>query len=104
MKAALNGGLNLSVLDGWWAEAWDGENGWAVPAEPGMDERERDERDGRVLFELLEGEILPLFHERDSAGIPRGWVRRIKHTLRSIGPAFNATRMLGDYVRKVYPT
>jgi starch phosphorylase len=101
MKAALNGGLNLSVLDGWWSEAFDGANGWAIPGGPG-DEQAQDARDADALYGLLEREVVPLFHERDGGSVPRGWVRRVKASLRSLGPAFSATRMLGDYLAKVY--
>ncbi len=104
MKSAFNGGLQLSVLDGWWAEAWNGDNGWAVAADPAPDEAARDARDAARVFDLLEGEVGTLFYERDAGGIPRGWVRRIKESLRSIGPRFCATRMLDDYARDVYPS
>jgi len=102
MKSALSGGLNLSVLDGWWAEAFDGSNGWGVTAEPARDEWQRDSRDARIVLDLLENEIVPLFYDRDAAGVPRGWVKRIKRSLRTNGPRFCATRMLDDYVRSVY--
>ncbi|MGI9591452.1 MAG: alpha-glucan family phosphorylase [Myxococcota bacterium] len=102
MKAMLNGGLNLSVLDGWWAEAFDGANGWAITADPAENEEARDGRDARLYFDLLEGEVLPLFYERDAEGIPRGWIRRIKASLMTNGPRYCATRMLDDYVRSVY--
>lgn len=103
MKAAVNGGLNLSVLDGWWEEAHDGVNGWAIASDPHVDAGERDAADADALYGLLEREVLPLFHDRDAAGIPRGWVRRVKASLRTVGPRFSAARMLGDYVRSVYP-
>ena len=102
MKAMLNGALNVSVLDGWWAEAFDGSNGWAITADPAENEEARDARDARLYFDLLEGEVLPLFYERDAEGIPRGWIRRIKASLMTHGPRYCATRMLDDYVRGVY--
>jgi starch phosphorylase len=102
MKSALNGGLNLSVLDGWWEEAFDGENGWAIQSDPSGGPDEQDARDAAALYEVIEGEVLPAFTERDAAGIPRGWTRRVKRSLRTVGPAFNATRMLGDYVSSSY--
>jgi starch phosphorylase len=102
MKAVLNGALNLSVLDGWWAEAFDGENGWAVPADPADSEAARDKRDGDLVLDLFEREIIPLFYERDAAGIPRGWIRRIKRSLRTNGPRFCTARMLDEYVATVY--
>jgi starch phosphorylase len=102
MKAVLNGALNLSVLDGWWAEAFDGSNGWAVPADPAQNEAARDDRDRHIVLDLFEREIMPLFYDRDAAGIPRGWVRRIKRSLRTNGPRFCTARMLDEYVGGVY--
>jgi starch phosphorylase len=103
MKSALNGGLHLSVLDGWWAEAFDGTNGWAV-GDHGTagDEREIDERDADAFYDLIEDEVLPRFHERDADGVPRAWVSMVKASLRTVGPRFGATRMLRDYVANVY--
>jgi glycogen phosphorylase len=100
MKSALNGGLQLSVLDGWWAEAYDGSNGWAIPAEEDGDPAAQDARDAARFFELLECEALPSFYSHDAAGIPRGWVQRIKASRRTVGPRFNATRMLDDYIAR----
>lgn len=97
MKAALNGCLNLSVADGWWAEAYDGTNGWSIEARPGTDPTAQDAHDAAALYDLLEHEVAPLFYDRDAAGVPRAFVRRIKSSLRTIGPRFNATRMLDDY-------
>jgi len=102
MKAAFNGALNLSVLDGWWAEAYDGTNGWAIDATDESDHAAQDDRDAGALYDLLEREILPLFYERDGAGIPRGWVARMKACLRTVGPRFCASRMVDDYVRSIY--
>jgi starch phosphorylase len=102
MKAALNGGLNLSVLDGWWAEAFDGTNGWGIRSETGPDERAQDARDAAAFYDLLEREVVPLFHDRDEAGLPRRWLERVRSSLKSLAPAFNATRALGDYVDRVY--
>jgi starch phosphorylase len=102
MKAALNGGLNLAVLDGWWPEASDGTNGWAIPSPEGGDEGEQDARDAGALYDLLEREILPLFHARDAAGIPRAWLARVRASLRTIGPRFCAARMLDDYAKGVW--
>jgi starch phosphorylase len=102
MKAACNGVLNLSVLDGWWAEAYDGSNGWAIDGTEDPDAGSKDARDSAALFDMLEREVIPMFYHRDADGIPRVWVARIKASLRSIGPRFCATRMLDDYVRKIY--
>lgn len=104
MKSAMNGGLNLSVLDGWWEEAYDGANGWAIASDPDQAASGRDAADAARLYELLEDHVLPLYHDRDAAGIPRGWVKLMKASLRTIGPRFSATRMLDDYVRTMYPT
>ncbi|HYL29716.1 MAG TPA: alpha-glucan family phosphorylase [Gemmatimonadales bacterium] len=102
MKAALNGGLNLSVLDGWWEEAFDGSNGWGIGGDVAPDQAAQDARDAGALYDLLEREVVPLFYERDKQGIPRGWVRRIKQSLRTIGPRYSSQRMLEDYVATAY--
>jgi starch phosphorylase len=103
MKAAVNGGLNLSVLDGWWAEAYDGENGWAIDGEEGPDEAAQDARHATALYDTLEREVLPLFHDRDADGIPRRWLARVKASLQTNGPRFSAARMVEDYARSIYP-
>jgi glycogen phosphorylase len=102
MKSAVNGGLNLSVIDGWWEEGFDGTNGWGIPGEPLDDPGAQDARDAQVLFDLLENEVVPLFYQRDETGIPHGWVTRVKASLRTIGPRFSAARMLRDYITDVY--
>ncbi len=102
MKAALNGGLNLSVLDGWWAEAFDGANGWSNPGDTVYDPSVQDTRDAASLYDLLEHEVAPLFYTRDADGVPRGWVRRIKRSLRTNAPRFSAMRMVQDYVDAAY--
>ena len=104
MKAALNGALNLSVLDGWWMEAYSGDNGWAINGDVDPDDAAKDARDAGALYDLLEGEVLPLFYERGADGIPHGWVKKMKASLRSIAPRFAATRMLDEYIHKVYET
>jgi len=103
MKAAFNGTLNLSVLDGWWAEAYDGTNGWAIDGTEDPDHVAQDARDAAALYDLLEKEVVPLFYDRDATGIPRGWIARMKASLRTIAPRFCATRMLDEYIRKIYP-
>jgi glycogen phosphorylase len=102
MKAALNGGLNLSVLDGWWAEAFDGQNGWALPERQAPDEETQDAQDTTALFDVLESEVVPAFYERDENGVPRGWVARIKASLRTAGTTFTTRRMVGEYVDRMY--
>jgi starch phosphorylase len=103
MKAALNGGLNCSILDGWWNELFNGENGWAISSAEQIDDPERrDEVEANSLFELLERQIVPLFYERWEGPVPRRWVRRIKSSLRSLGPEVTAARMVRDYVEELY--
>ncbi len=102
-KVVLNGGLNLSVLDGWWAEAYDGRNGFAIGAgrtHANMDVH--DSRDGADLYRVLRDELIPLFYERDRDGLPRGWIKRMKRTIRTLGWRFNADRMVMDYTLKCY--
>jgi starch phosphorylase len=101
MKVLLNGGLNLSVLDGWWLEAYDGENGWAI-ASPEGDPATQDEADTTALFNLLENEIVPLFFEREPDGIPHRWIARAKASMGRLIPRFSAERMMRDYVAKLY--
>jgi starch phosphorylase len=103
MKAALNGGLNLSVRDGWWDEWYDGANGWEIPSADGVaDPARRDELEATALYELLAKSVAPLFYDRDDDGIPLGWVQRIRHTLRSLGPKVQAERMVREYVTELY--
>jgi len=104
MKAALNGGLNLSVADGWWPEAWDGRNGWLLPepSPPPRSEAARDRADAEALYRILEEEVLPLFHARNRQGLPRGWLARVRRALETVPPAFGAERMLREYVERAY--
>jgi len=102
-KVVLNGGLNLSVLDGWWAEAYDGLNGFAIGngrTHAKMDVH--DSRDGEDLYRVLRDEVIPLFYQRDRDGLPRGWIKRMKRTIKTLGWRFNADRMVMDYTRKCY--
>ncbi len=101
MKVALNGGLNVSVLDGWWAEAYDGENGWAI-ATPATSAAEQDDHDAGALLDILETQVRPLFYHRDADGLPRGWLRRVRASMRSISPQFSAHRMVTDYTTSLY--
>ncbi len=102
-KVVLNGGLNLSVLDGWWAEAYDGENGFAIGAGGEHREEERqDARDAETLYHTLEDVVAPLFYDRDDGGVPRGWVRRQLHALRTLPWKFSARRMVMDYTLRCY--
>ncbi len=101
MKVVVNGGLNLSVLDGWWAEAYDGESGWAICSGDG-EAHAQDEVDAAALFNLLEGEVIPLFHERNAAGIPERWIARVKSSMRRFIPRFGAERMVREYATRMY--
>src|SRR3954471_20236635 len=103
MKSALNGGLNLSIRDGWWDEWFDGQNGWAIPTADGAgDPERRDDLEARAIYELLSTQVLPRFYERDRQGVPGRWVEMVRHTLRETGPKVLATRMVRDYVQDLY--
>jgi len=103
MKAALNGALNLSIRDGWWDEWYDGENGWAIPSADGVaDPERRDEVEARALYDLIERQVAPRFYDRDSGGIPGRWVQMVRHTLKTLGPKVMATRMVREYVHRLY--
>jgi alpha-glucan phosphorylase-like protein len=102
-KVLLNGGLNLSVLDGWWAEAWDGTNGWAIGDETAVpDMGAQDARDAEALYAALEREVLPQWCARDALGIPRQWTERVRRSIATCIPQFNTHRMLRDYVDDMY--
>jgi starch phosphorylase len=102
-KVVLNGGLNLSVLDGWWAEAYDGSNGFAIGrGETHTSADVQDARDGQALYRTLEEEVIPLYYDRDYQGLPRAWIARMKRAIRTLGWRFNANRMVMDYVRLCY--
>ncbi len=103
MKAALNGSLNLSILDGWWAEFYDEENGWAIPsADSAGDAAERDELEAEALYDLIEHQIAPRFYERGADGVPTRWVQSIRHTLSTLSPSLSADRMVKEYVERLY--
>ncbi len=102
MKSAFNGGLQVSVLDGWWAEAYDGSNGWALPGETSDDVGAQDQRDAEILHGLLGSEVVPSFYERDDEGIPQAWIQRMRASLRTLGPRFCAARMLAEYADGPY--
>ena len=102
-KVVLNGGLNLSVLDGWWAEAYDGQNGFAIGGGRTHSNFDvNDSRDGEDLYRVLHDELIPLYYNRDRDGLPRGWIKRMKRTIRTLGWRFNADRMVMDYTQKCY--
>ncbi|TFG86904.1 MAG: alpha-glucan family phosphorylase [Chromatiales bacterium] len=104
MKAAINGTVNVSVLDGWWAEAYDGENGWAIPPSlHSSDPVERDRHDARTLYEILQDEVIPLYYARDERlGYSPGWVRKCKRSMSTILPHFNMNRAVHDYAVLFY--
>lgn len=103
MKAALNGSLNLSILDGWWNEYYDGENGWAIPsADAAGDSAERDALEAEAMYDLIEHQIAPRFYDRDDEGLPRRWLRNIRHTLATLSPELSADRMVSEYVERLY--
>jgi starch phosphorylase len=102
MKSVFNGGIQLSVLDGWWAEAYDEHNGWAISGEVDSDHHAQDERDATAFHGLLDDQVLPAFYDRDESGIPPRWVELMRASLRTLGPVFCATRMLAEYVDGPY--
>ncbi len=103
MKAALNGALNLSIRDGWWDEMADGRNGWAIPTADGVDDPDRrDELEAGALYELVEDQVRARFYERDATGVPPGWMEMVRHTLATLGPKVQATRMVAEYVQRLY--
>ncbi|WP_141372735.1 alpha-glucan family phosphorylase [Cellulomonas cellasea] len=103
MKAALNGGLNLSILDGWWDEWFDGENGWAIPTADGVEDPDRrDDLEASALYDLIENQVAARFYDRDDSGLPVHWLSMVRHTLATLGPKVQATRMVADYVQHLY--
>ncbi len=103
MKAALNGVLNFSVLDGWWREAYNGSNGWAIGEDADLDSEVQDEADSESLYDTLENKIIPLYYtERGGEDIPHKWVAMVKESLRTVTPQFSTRRMLKEYVDRLY--
>jgi glycogen phosphorylase len=103
MKLALNGGLNLSIRDGWWDEWYDGENGWQIPSADGVaDAERRDELESAALYEMIETVVAPLFYDADGDGLPARWLEMVAHTFRTLGPRVQASRMVRDYVTGLY--
>ena len=103
MKAALNGGLNLSILDGWWDEWYDGNNGWAIPSADGVEDPDkRDDIEANALYDLIEKEVAPRFYDLDGDGLPTRWIEMVRHTLKSLGPKVLSTRMVREYVERLY--
>jgi glycogen phosphorylase len=103
MKAAMNGAINISILDGWWDEAYDGSNGWAIGrGEDYQDTSYQDQVESEALYNLLENEVVPMFYTRGRDGLPREWTRRMKNTMRIVCPRFSATRMVREYTEQLY--
>jgi starch phosphorylase len=105
MKAALNGVPSLSILDGWWYEGYNENNGWAIGEGPGVSYNspdDEDKRDAEHIYQLLEKEIVPLFYDRDRSGVPHGWLRVVKEAIRSVVPYFCSRRMLEEYTDRMY--
>jgi starch phosphorylase len=103
MKAAVNGVINFSILDGWWCEGYNGENGWTIGSiNEYRDRGYQDEVESNAIYETLENEIIPLFFTRGRDGIPRNWVKKMKLSMQTLGPVFNTNRMIEDYTKKFY--
>jgi starch phosphorylase len=102
MKSVVNGGLQLSVLDGWWAEGYDGQNGWALPGEVDPDHYAQDQRDVAALHHVVDREVVPAFYDRDERGLPQAWLSRVRASLRTLAPRFSARRMLEEYIDSAY--
>ena len=103
MKAALNGGLNLSIRDGWWDEWYDEEFGWSIPSATGVEDPDhRDDLEAAALYDLIENEVAPRFYDRDSDGVPGRWVEMLRHTWGELGPKVLADRMVMEYVDRLY--
>ena len=104
MKAAMNGTLNFSILDGWWAEGYNGHNGWAIGDDTHYDDLDQqDDADANSLYDTLENEIVPLYYTKRSAdGLPGDWIQRIKECIRTISPQFSMTRMVKEYTNELY--
>lgn len=102
-KVVLNGGLNCSISDGWWAEAFDGQNGFAIgTGRTHVNQDIQDERDAKNLMDVLKNEVMPLYYDRDADDLPQGWIGRMKRGVRTLGWLFNADRMVMDYVLETY--
>jgi starch phosphorylase len=103
MKAALNGVLNCSILDGWWAEAYTPAVGFAIgDVDPAATEEEQDLADAESLFAVLEQQVIPAYYERDESGLPTGWIELMRHSIAELGTQFSTNRMVMEYVERLY--
>jgi starch phosphorylase len=102
-KVAINGGLNLSILDGWWLEGYDGTNGFAIVNEVGnADVASVDASDAESLYKVLEEEVVPLYYSRALDGLPHKWILMMKRAMQTLVPAYNSDRMVDEYARNIY--
>jgi glucan phosphorylase len=102
MKSPINGGVNVSVLDGWWAEGFHEDNGWGFGDSEAAGAEEQDRDDAAALYRILEEEVIPAYFEREEDGLRHAWIRRMKASIASVVPQFSAERMVRDYVEAVY--
>jgi starch phosphorylase len=102
MKPPLHGALNCSIADGWWPEAFNQKNGWEIPTRPFKSRARQDRHDADALYHLLESQIVPLFYNRDSGGLPRRWIGMMKNSLATVPSVFNTHRMVGEYTERFY--
>jgi starch phosphorylase len=102
MKVAINGGLNFSVLDGWWLEAYDSDNGFAIGDLSELSENEADSREAESLYRVLDEEVAARYYERDADGIPRRWIAMMKRSIQTLVPIFSSDRMVAEYVERIY--
>src|SRR5204862_5256042 len=103
MKVCVNGGINMSILDGWWCEGYSGDNGWAIGAgEEYTDLNYQDDIESRLIYDLIEQEIAPLFYTRGNDGLPRGWLKAMKRSMSTCCPVFNTNRQVQEYMEKCY--
>jgi starch phosphorylase len=102
MKAAMNGALNFSILDGWWIEGYNGENGFAIgDLDEGLSEEEMDAADAEALYSVLENQLIPTYYNR-SNGLPSDWIRMMRNSIATLTPQFSSDRMLRDYLENIY--
>ena len=103
MKIAIHGGLHCSTMDGWWREAYDGQNGWKIGEDTSVDnEQAQDDVDAASLRDVIEHNIVPLFYDRSKNGVPRDWLKRVRHAMATLIPVYNTDRMVAEYVQKYY--